>query len=126
MERRKPVFTDPLLARVLMREMRHLHGEQHVEIIGLGRHARPCALAYRIAHCHCRRVIQRLKSRSGIAINRITGESGARVWQRGFHDRALRQDEDMIEAARYIVANPLRAGLVERIGDYPSRDAVWL
>jgi len=28
--------------------------------------------------------------------------------------------------ARYIVANPLRAGLVERIGDYPLWDATWL
>jgi hypothetical protein len=28
--------------------------------------------------------------------------------------------------ARYIVANPLRAGLVEHLGDYPHWDAVWL
>jgi hypothetical protein len=28
--------------------------------------------------------------------------------------------------ARYIVANPLRAGLVEHLGDYPLWDAVWL
>ena len=30
------------------------------------------------------------------------------------------------DVARYIVANPLRAGLVERVGDYPYWDAVWL
>ena len=29
-------------------------------------------------------------------------------------------------AARYIVANPLRAGLVKQIGDYPLWDAIWL
>ncbi|MFV3290267.1 transposase, partial [Pseudomonas sp. NY11955] len=28
--------------------------------------------------------------------------------------------------ARYIVANPIRAGLVSRVGDYPHWDAVWL
>jgi hypothetical protein len=28
--------------------------------------------------------------------------------------------------ARYIVGNPLQAGLVDRIGDYPHWDAVWL
>jgi len=28
--------------------------------------------------------------------------------------------------ARYIVANPLRAGLVSRVGDYPLWDACWL
>ena len=42
------------------------------------------------------------------------------------HDRALRRDEDLLAVARYIVANPLRAGLVRRVGDYPLWDAVWL
>ncbi len=51
---------------------------------------------------------------------------GGRAWQRGFHDRALRRQDDVREVARYIVANPLRAGLVRDIGDYPHWDAVWL
>jgi REP element-mobilizing transposase RayT len=48
------------------------------------------------------------------------------VWQRGFHDHALRKEEDIKSVARYIVANPIRAGLVRRAGDYPLWDAVWL
>lgn len=48
------------------------------------------------------------------------------LWQPGFYDRALRKDEDLQDAARYIVANPLRAGLVTHIGDYPWWDATWL
>ncbi|MDT4875531.1 Transposase IS200 like protein [compost metagenome] len=51
---------------------------------------------------------------------------GGPVWQRGFHDHALRCEEDIRKVARYIVANPLRAGLAERIGDYPFWDAQWL
>jgi REP element-mobilizing transposase RayT len=51
---------------------------------------------------------------------------GKGIWQKGFHDHALRSDEDLADVARYIVANPLRAGLVERLGDYPHWDAVWL
>jgi len=46
--------------------------------------------------------------------------------QRGFHDHAVRRDEDVARVARYIVVNPLPAGLVKRIGDYPLWDAVWL
>jgi hypothetical protein len=38
----------------------------------------------------------------------------------------VRQDEDLHKMARYIVANPLRANLVERIGNYALWDAVWL
>jgi REP element-mobilizing transposase RayT len=49
-----------------------------------------------------------------------------RIWQRGFHDHALRSDEDVRDIARYIVANPLRAGLVNSIGEYPHWDAIWL
>lgn len=50
----------------------------------------------------------------------------ARVWASGYHDHALRSEEDMLEIARYIVLNPVRAGLVRRIRDYPFWDAVWL
>jgi putative transposase len=48
------------------------------------------------------------------------------VWRRGFHDRAIRKEADLRDVARYIVLNPLRAGLVEKIGDYPHWDAMWL
>lgn len=48
------------------------------------------------------------------------------VWGRAFHDRALRGEDDLRSAARYVVLNPVRAGLVHRIGDYPFWDAVWM
>jgi putative transposase len=51
---------------------------------------------------------------------------GRRIWQTGFHDHALRADEDVVRVARYIVANPLRAGLVSSPGEYPHWDAVWV
>jgi len=49
-----------------------------------------------------------------------------KIWQAGFHDHALRKEEDIEGTARYIVANPLRAKLVDKIGDYPHWDAIWL
>ncbi|MBM7122326.1 transposase [Dyella kyungheensis] len=48
------------------------------------------------------------------------------VWGTGFHDRALRREDDVRSVARYIVANPLRAGLVEAVLDYPYWNCVWL
>jgi REP element-mobilizing transposase RayT len=70
-------------------------------------------------------LVSRLKGASACQVNAALGRHGP-VWQRGFYDRALRSDEDMVVVARYIIANPLRSGLVERIGDYPYWDAVWL
>ena len=48
------------------------------------------------------------------------------IWQRGFHDHVLRDDEDLRGVARYIIANPLRSGLVKSVGEYPHWDAIWL
>ncbi|MDA0995033.1 MAG: transposase [Proteobacteria bacterium] len=41
------------------------------------------------------------------------------VWQAGFHDHNLRDDEDYRVKVRYVLQNPLRAGLAGRVEDYP-------
>ena len=69
--------------------------------------------------------MQQLKSRTAIALNRSIGRTG-KVWQSGYHDHALRRDEDLKAAARYLVTNPLRAGLVKSLRDSPFWNAVWL
>lgn len=71
------------------------------------------------------RVMRTVKSVSSRQVNRALHRSG-RLWQPGYHDHALRKEEDLVATARYLVANPLRAGLVKRIGDYPLWDAIWL
>lgn len=71
-------------------------------------------------------VVGRFKAKASAAINRETGSPGVPRWQRGFHDHAVRQEEDLATLARYLVSNPLRAGLARRVGEYPHWDAVWL
>jgi REP element-mobilizing transposase RayT len=70
-------------------------------------------------------VMRRFKGRSAHHWNRKMGGRGS-VWESGFHDHALRREEDRRAVARYIVANPVRAGLVEHVGDYPFWDVIWL
>jgi putative transposase len=70
-------------------------------------------------------LMRRIKAGSALGVMRA-GQTPFRVWQKGYHDRAIRREEDLQSVARYIVANPLRAGLVRRVGDYPLWDAVWL
>ena len=45
--------------------------------------------------------------------------TGARLWQPGFHDRVLREGDDTRLVVRYILWNPVRAGLAKTIRDYP-------
>jgi REP element-mobilizing transposase RayT len=70
-------------------------------------------------------VVRRVKSLTSAAVRQIP-DAPSRVWQPGFHDHAMRKSEDVKIAARYLVANPLRAGLATDIGAYPFWDAVWL
>lgn len=65
------------------------------------------------------RVVKSMKSQAAKAI-------GQPIWQAGYYDHAIRKDEDIQNIARYIVANPIRAGLVKSVGDYPHWDAIWL
>jgi putative transposase len=43
---------------------------------------------------------------------------GQKLWQPSYYDRVLRDDEDTWNVARYIVENPLRAGLAQRADEY--------
>ena len=71
------------------------------------------------------RIVGRVKSRASRLVNRASGREG-RLWQDGYHDHAIRAEEDLADVARYVVANPLRAGLVKKLGDYPLWDALWI
>ncbi|ASK33621.1 REP-associated tyrosine transposase [Alloalcanivorax mobilis] len=70
-------------------------------------------------------VVRKAKSLTTRRWRRLRPDAGG-LWQSGFHDRALRKDEDLAAAARYIIANPLRAGLTGSVRDYSLWDALWL
>lgn len=41
------------------------------------------------------------------------------IWERHFWDRQLRRGESYSEKWQYVVTNPVRAGLVQRVADWP-------
>jgi hypothetical protein len=43
----------------------------------------------------------------------------ARLWQRYGFERVLRQHEPTADVARYILENPIRAGLARSVAEYP-------
>ena len=51
--------------------------------------------------------------------NEWTAKSLYINWHRDFFEHRLRKEESLREKADYILANPVRAGLVERIEDWP-------
>jgi len=61
--------------------------------------------------------VQTYKSKT----TRIYWETGnrGRLWQHGFYDRILRQEEDIKQVTRYILDNPVRKGLIDDFREYP-------
>jgi len=71
------------------------------------------------------RVVSRFKAHVTRALRAACAIDGP-VWDRSFHDHALRVDEDVRQAARYVVANPVRAGLATSARGYPYWNATWI
>ncbi|MHC6224561.1 REP-associated tyrosine transposase [Pseudomonas sp. X10] len=124
-QNRAPLFKEFHLARVVIQQIRAAEQEKACR-----------SLAWVVMPDHIHWLIElgpttlstlmcRFKSRSSCALYKASRYRD-HVWQPGYQDRALRREEDVLEVARYIIANPLRAGLVQQIGDYPHWDAVWL
>ena len=58
-------------------------------------------------------IVGSFKSASSRRINQLRGTPGTPVWQRGFYDHVIRNDEDLARIREYIATNPLRWSLDE-------------
>jgi REP element-mobilizing transposase RayT len=65
--------------------------------------------------CDFVRLVDRFKQQTGFAHKKRTGSL---LWQTRYFDRVLRDDDVPIAVARYIICNPLRAGLCDRVEEY--------
>lgn len=120
---RRPVFTDFQRARKLVNQLRLLEKNCPVNILAwviMPDHVH--LLLALTGEMTLSEVMRRFKGSSSKALNKDLNMK--QFWQHSFYDHALRAEEDRRQIARYIVANPLRAGLVENIGDYPHWDSV--
>jgi REP element-mobilizing transposase RayT len=122
---RQRLFTDLSLGRLLVAEFRQAHERGLVDSLAWVIMPDHIHWLFELKQMTLADVVRRMKSRSTLTINRHR-QSKERVWQPGYHDRAEREEDDIRKMARYIIANPLRAGLVERVGDYSLWDAAWL
>ena len=123
---RAPLFSDFRLARLTIRAL------QASDAAGT---CRTLAFVLMPDHLHwllelraasLSSVVGHFKAKASAAINRETGSPGVQRWQKGFHDHAVRQEEDLATLARYVVANPLHAGISRGVGGYSHWDAVWV
>jgi len=123
---RRKVFLDLMAARELIGAM---HYQQEVG------NARTLAFVVMPDHLHWlmelgdrlpfSEVVGTVKAYSARPLRRVADGEG-RLWQAGFHDHAVRAEEDLRALARYVIYNPVRSGLAESVRDYPHWDAIWV
>jgi putative transposase len=116
-ESRRPVFADAPVVELVLK-----HFLQQAEEQGFGL----LAYCFMPDHVHllvqglrtdsdCKRFISRAKQFSGFYYKQ---QYKRKLWQRYGYERVMRDDEATIDVARYILANPLRAGLVTDVREY--------
>ena len=77
-------------------------------------------LAYCVMPDHLHTLIEAQAARADFDALMTCFTRGQRsLWQPGHRERVLRGDEASDSAARYILENPVRAGLTRVVGEYP-------
>lgn len=117
-EKRYPFFLEAAVVSLVCEQILRAATEQQFEITAYcfmpdHLHALVTGREERSDLC---RFVGLAKQRSGFTFGRTNPR---RLWQEGYYDRILRSDESLFDVVRYVVTNPLRAGLVERLVDYP-------
>ena len=107
-QNRRPLFKDWCLGRLVVSELKRAEEQSLVQSLAWVVMPDHLHWLIELKQNSLSRVMQQIKARSAIAINKAT-QSQNRVWQRGYHDTTLRTGNDLKKLARYIVANPLRA-----------------
>jgi REP element-mobilizing transposase RayT len=116
---RLPLFQDLRPARIVVRQLKALQDEGLAETLSYVLMPDHLHWLMTLRSGELSSVMRLLKGRTARAL-------GCPIWQPNYHDHAIRKDEDLQALSRYIIANPLRAGLVERIVDFPWWDSIWL
>jgi putative transposase len=115
---RLPVFQDPQIAEQTLTQFRHTAAIEQFAIIAyclMPDHAHLLPQGLR-SDSDLKRFAKMAKQRSGSLYARTRHE---RLWQEGYYERVLREEDDARVLAKYILNNPVRAGLVKKPTDYP-------
>ena len=110
---RKRAFSDPVLASIACRRIRHFRDAGHYWLYAytvMPDHVHAVIRA-RNTGLHLSRIVATLRSAISIDVRRYASDFS---WQRGYHERILHEPDDVHAAVDYVLENPVRAALVSR------------
>ncbi len=118
------MFADFRLARLAVAELRACEDRGRCQTLAYVLMPDHVHWLVQLAQGSLSALVGHFKAHAAKVVNRRLGTPGRPLWQANFHDHALRCEEDLRATGRYVVGNPVRAGLVEKAGDYPHWDAI--
>ena len=121
---RQPVFSDFFCARLVIRELMACDASLLSETLAYVLMPDHLHWLLRLRGGSLATLIRALKGRSAASVNAFRRTPGRPLWQKGFHDHAVRQSENVRDVAWYIVRNPVAAGLVAHENLYPHWDVL--
>jgi len=120
---RKPLLASSYAARMLMEVINEVRAETAFNLL---------AFVVMPDHLHMvvslpsglklGRVMQLIKGRFSNRYHRATGGDG-NLWQERYHERTLRTEQQLITAIEYVHGNPMKAGIVSQLEDFPWSSA---
>jgi REP element-mobilizing transposase RayT len=122
---RLPIFSDTQIACRVLTEMEQLHESGVVHSMAWVVMPDHLHWLFALKAGSLPALMQALKGRSAFAVNKAHGAKTL-TWQKGYHDHGVRAEEDLVEMARYVVNNPVRAGLVRQREEYPLWGCEWV
>ena len=117
--RRRLLFEHPPAARIVADSLQHFHDRGYVH--GFAWVVMPDHIHWlvQLRTGTIENLMRRMKAWTGYRVRKVVEPSPPRVWQAGYHDRCVRPHEPLKGYIEYLVANPVRWGLVQHPKDYP-------
>ena len=63
------------------------------------------------------KILKSLKWYTGVECNKILRRSGS-FWQHESYDHIIRSEDELLKIVEYVLLNPVKAGLVEKLEDW--------
>ncbi|MGE0544817.1 MAG: transposase [Dehalococcoidia bacterium] len=115
---------DPRISRVVEDALRHFDGERYRLLAWVVMPNHVHVLIDAFAGHPIRQTVHSWKSFTATQANRILERTGP-FWQPDYFDRYIRDNQHLEQARWYIHQNPVKAGLVQSVEDWPYSSARW-
>ncbi|MEP0861584.1 MAG: transposase [Ignavibacterium sp.] len=109
---------NPEIAEILLNEFHKLDGKEYnlIAYTILSNHFH-LLFELLVANSGISKIMKMIKGRSSVFINRKLNRTG-KLWQDESYDRWVRDDKELYFVIRYILENPVKAGLVKNWRDW--------